>query len=48
MIIYQSQEEDVTVSCSGEEVQSHQKGAVTMCGWHSVEDFLEALGQIQP
>ena len=48
MIIYQSQEEDVTVSGSGEEVQGHQKGAVTTCGWHILEDFMEALGQIQP
>jgi len=48
MIIYQSHEEDVTMNGSGEEVQGHQKGAVTICGWHILEDFMEELGQIQP
>lgn len=48
MIIYQSHEEVVTMNGSGEEVQGHQKGVVTMCGWHILEDFMEVLGQIQP
>ena len=48
MIIYQSHEEDVTMNGSGEEVQGYQKGEVTICGWHILEDFMEELGQIQP
>ena len=36
------------MSGSGEEVQGQKKGAVTTCGWHILEDFMEVLGQIQP